>query len=307
MFAIFLHNKTIINIESLFIIFDILSIVFTLLIVGIAILYLFIIISNKTCHTVPMMFIANSCLAHLIFGLDRLWIAGFRLQNDIKKIQYQDYLCILRIYIAYSSCAMLNYSYLLQAIYRYLCVVYPTRLLWQSRQIQFLFVFMSWIFSIGYPLIFIFNGEIVYDIANHMCQLPLGYSFSLVYMLHCSYIIPVLFIMMTYFKLIGYIHVMSKRITPANIIIRAKRQLRMVRNIVILITILFITGFPYGLFVVMSFFTNIPKYHCRFSCVFFDVLSVSVMIALFKFTDPLKMSITDIIRRKSKVVLVRMV
>ena len=118
-----------------------------------------------------------------------------------------------------------------------------------------------------------------------MCQLPLRLSFSLIYMLHCSYIIPILLIIITYFKLILSIHITCKRVTPAIILTRARRQLKMVQNVVILIGVLFITSFPYGIFVFMSFFDNTPKYHCRFAYVFFDVFSISVMIALFQCTD----------------------
>ncbi|CAF1048784.1 unnamed protein product [Adineta steineri] len=303
MSILFVHNETMLNIESWFISFDILSILFTLLVVGCSIFYLLIIILNKMWHSVPMMLITNSCLAHLIFGVDRVWIGGFRLQNDLRQIQYEDNLCIFRIYIAYVACAILNFSYLLQSIYRYIYVVYPSYLFWQSRQIQFLFICLTWIFSITYPFLFIFKREIIYDVHNHVCQLPFQLSFSLIYMLNCSYIIPVFLIMITYFKLVLYVHMMSKRVIPVNIYIRAKRQLRMVRNIVILIMILLITGFPYGVFVVMSFFKDIPKYHCRFSCVFFDVFSVTVMIALYQFTDPIKMSVMGKIKQRRKIML----
>ncbi|CAF4188717.1 unnamed protein product, partial [Rotaria sordida] len=263
------------TVQSWFIPFDILSVIFTLLVVGIAIFFLFLIISTKTRRTVPMMLVMNSCLGHLIFGLDRFWIAAFRLHNDLKNIQYKDNLCIFRIYIAYTSCAILNYSYFLQSIYRYTSVVYSTKLFWRSRRIQFLFICITWLFSIGYPFIFLFNGEISYDVNNHLCQLPPQLSFSLIYMLHCSYIIPILLIIITYFRLIRYVHIMNKRVIPVNILIRAKRQLKMVQNVVILIMMLFISGFPYGVFVFMSFLNSAPKYHCRYACVFFDVFSIS--------------------------------
>lgn len=300
MSIIFLHNETMTTVESWFIIFDILSLIFTLIVSGFATFFLYLIISSKNNRTVPMMFIANSCLAHLMFSLDRFWIAAFRFHNDYNNIKYKDTLCILRIYIAYVSCAILNFSYFIQSLYRYIRVVYPTHLYWQSRRIQFIFICITWVFSILYPFLFLFNGEIFYDGNNHMCQLPLQLSFSLIYMLHCSYIIPILLIIFVYFKLIRYIHKMREHIIPVNIFIRARRQLKMVQNIVILIGMLFITGFPYGVFVFMSFFNNAPKYHCRFACVFFDVFSVSVMIALFQFTDQLKRSLIVIITPRSK-------
>ena len=304
----FVYNETIITPQSWFIIFDILSIIFTLLVAGFAIIFLFLIISTKIYRTVAMMLITNTCLAHLIFALDRFWMAIFRLYNDVNNIQYQDNLCIFRIYIAYISSSILNYSYFLQSIHRYISVVYSTHLYWQSRRIQFIFISITWIFSIVYPFIFLFNDQIFYDVHNHICQLPLKFSFSLIYVLLCSYIIPILLIIITYFKLILYIHIISKHVTPVNILIRARRQLKMVQNVVILIGVLFITGLPYGVFVFMSFFNNVPIYHCRFACVFFDVFSISIMIILFQFTDQLKRSLIDKIRRRRlNVIAVKMI
>ncbi len=54
---------------------------------------------------------------------------------------------------------------------------------------------------------------------------------------------------------------MSKHVTPANILSRAQRELKMVRRTVILLTILIILDFPYSIFILMSFFTGIYKYH----------------------------------------------
>ena len=83
-----------------------------------------------------MMLVANSCLAELVFGSDMLGMAIFTFQNDLKQIQYQDSLCIFRGYLGYIATILQNYSYLLQAVYRYIIVVYPTRLFWQSAKFQ---------------------------------------------------------------------------------------------------------------------------------------------------------------------------
>ncbi|CAF4305098.1 unnamed protein product, partial [Adineta steineri] len=72
-----------------------------------------------------MMLVANSCLAQLIFGSDMLAMAIFTFHNDLKKIKYQDSLCIFRGYLGYVATILQNHSYLLQAAYRYITVVYP--------------------------------------------------------------------------------------------------------------------------------------------------------------------------------------
>ncbi|CAF1248223.1 unnamed protein product [Rotaria sordida] len=69
----------------------------------------------------------------------------------------------------------------------------------------------------------------------------------------------------------------------------------MVRNIVTISTILVILGLPYAIFILMSFFTTIPKYHFRIAFIFIDISTTATMIALFKTTDPIKAAAVQIV------------
>jgi hypothetical protein len=296
---IFINNLNTTIFEPWFIPLDILAIICSTLDIGLAILFLFTIIQDKTCHTVPMMLVANSCLAELILRIDILWITQFKLQNDFKHIVYQDPFCISRSYIGYVTSAVLIYSYLLQAIYRYITAVYPTRLFWKSRRIQILFICIIWVFGFVYPFMFLFSNEIVYNADNQICQLPLQFSFSLIYGGLCIYIIPLSMIMMIYLKLYRYVKAMRRRAIPTtNPLFRARRELKMVRHIITVIAILFTMGCPYMIFLLMSIFNSIPKYHIRITYIFIDVPLLLSIIALFQFTQPLKQSIMKRIKRR---------
>jgi hypothetical protein len=118
-------NATIINIQSWFIPFDIFKVTCVILVIILAAIFLFIAAVDKTCHTVPMMLVANSGLIILIFSINLLGMGVSILENDLKQIQYQDSLCIFRNYVVLVTYSLQNYSYLLQAIYRYVVVVYP--------------------------------------------------------------------------------------------------------------------------------------------------------------------------------------
>src|SRR5437763_1581084 len=83
------------TIESWFIPFDILMIICSIFVIISAILFLFIIILDKTCHTIPMILVANTCLAALLAGSDIFSMAIFTLENAFKQIEYQDSLCVL--------------------------------------------------------------------------------------------------------------------------------------------------------------------------------------------------------------------
>ncbi|CAF4160443.1 unnamed protein product, partial [Adineta steineri] len=139
-------NLTTINNQAWFISTDILLIICLTLAMILAIIFLLIIFIDSPCQAVPMILIANSCFSGLSFTLAILWSAVITFYNDLNQIQYQDPTCIIRGYFIYVTCNALCWSYFLQAIYRYIVVVYPIRLSWQSKQRQLFLICLSWIF-----------------------------------------------------------------------------------------------------------------------------------------------------------------
>jgi len=276
------------DIESWYIPMDILRLMCIMITITIALMFLVIIALNKTCQTVPMMLVANTCVAQLVCVCTALGLVVFTLKNDMKRIEYQDSFCVFRAYINYGMTVIQNHSYNLQAIYRYMTVIHPSRFVWQSRRFQVCLIIITWLFGLLAFLTFLFTGDIKYNIENQICQAPLRLSFIIIYITFIVYIIPNLILNVVYLKLIRYVRQMSQRVTSVNILSRAERELKMVRNIVTISTILVILGFPYAIFILMSFFTSIPKYHFRVAFIFIDISTTAVMIALFKITDPVR-------------------
>ncbi len=297
------NNSAATNIQPWFIPFDILLIICAVLIVLMATIFIFIIIVDKACHTVAMMLITNTCFSVLMLGITRIMMTAFTLKNDLQQIQNQDSSCILLGYIVYVSYAIQNYSFFQQAFYRFMLVVYPTRLFWQSAKFQFFLICLTWIFGFVYSLPCILTGEIQYNIANQICQMPLRLSFLILYNTFIIYFIPMSAIIFVYFKLVWYVKQMSKRVTPVNTLLRAQRELKIVRRTMILVTGVVIIGFPYALFILISFFTSPPIYHFRIACIFVDVSLTFLMITLFKFTEPLKAFVMITINGRTNTIL----
>jgi hypothetical protein len=256
-----------------------------------AVTFLFVVTIDKTCHTVPMMLVANSCLAQFIYASGLLGTAILTLDNDLKQIQYQDSFCIFRGYITYAAGGLQSYSYFLQAIYRYVVVVYPARLTYQSARFQIFLIGLTWICGIIYPIPIVFTGQIKYFADNQMCQMPLGVSFVLIFSACYTYIIPVGSIILIYCHMVRYVKQMSKRVTAVNTLSRAQRELKMIVRIIRLISILLTLGIPYTIFIFMSFFNSEPKYCYRIAYIFIDASLALVMIVLFQNTDPVKTSV----------------
>ncbi|CAF0804341.1 unnamed protein product [Adineta steineri] len=297
------NNSSTTNIQSWFISFDILNVICLILVIILALIFLFIIIFDKTCHTVPMILIANSCLAELVLAIDLFWMAVFTLDNDLKQQQYEDLFCKYRGYISYVTCFAQNYSYFLQAIYRYLTIVYPSRLFWQSKRVQIFLIIFSWIIAFICVFPQLFTGRIIYQVDDQMCQMSLELSFITVYNVVLLYLIPMNGTILIYFKLVRYVKQMNKNVTPANTLLRVERELKMIRRIVILVSMLITFGLTYAIFIFMSFFTQPPKYHFRIAYIFVNVSLVFILTALFKFTDPIKTSIMKITNRRPNVVI----
>ncbi|CAF1069551.1 unnamed protein product [Adineta steineri] len=292
--------KLIPSIESWFIPFDILMILCLIMVILFSIVLLFIIILDKRCHTISLILVANSYVCLLLSACALFSMSIFTLENDLKQIEYQDSFCIFRAYWSYAISAALNDSFLIQALYRYVTVFYSTRLFWQSIRFQLLIICLTWLISFIYPIVFIFDNEILYNIDNQICQLPIRPSFSIFYTSFCIYIIPITIIMLIYFKLFRFVHRINNHVTSVNILFRARRELKMVEHIIILITILLITGFPYEFFILLSFFTTPPKYHFRIAFIFIDVSIILITITLFYFTDLLKVSLRKRIKRRPR-------
>ncbi|CAF1331284.1 unnamed protein product [Adineta steineri] len=291
------------TVESWFIPLDILAIICLALTIALATIALIIIIMDKTCHTVPMLLTANICLTGLLCGIDTIGMNGFTLYNDLKQIEYEDSFCFIIGFFNYSTCALHNYSYVTSAIYRYITIVHPTRLFWQSARAQIILIGIGWFLALLFPIVYIFTNAIVYNVDNQICQVPLGFSFLILYAPLFIYIVPVHLVIFIYMKLVRFVRGMSQRVTAANTLSRAQRDLKMVRRVVTLVQILFISGFPLSLFIFLSFFNHAPKYHFRIGFLFVNASMLLVKITLFQFTDPLKAAIKKILRRRLNIVL----
>ncbi|CAF1105105.1 unnamed protein product [Rotaria sordida] len=285
------NTSTTVDFQSWFIPIDMLNMICSVIAIILALVFLLVLILDKLYHSVAMILVVNSCLAEFIFGFYLFAVTIFTFRNDLKQIYFYDAFCLLMGYIGYVAVAIQNYSYLLQAIYRYILIVYPSRLFYQSVKFQTFLIALIWICCIIYPIPLVFTGQIKYLVNDQICQIPLQLSFLTIFCAFYFYLFPILSIVLIYVKMVRYVHEMSKHVTPVNRLFHAQRELRMIRRVVSLIFILVTLGFPYAIFVFMSFFNRTPKYHFRIAFTFINLSLVFVLIALLEITEPLKTSL----------------
>lgn len=285
---IYKNNSLEISNEWWFIPMDMIMIICTSFVVLISFLFILLILFDKKSRSVSTMLLSNSLISELIFASVMLSMSIFTLENDIKKLEYEDNLCIFRGYMSYSISSVRSHSYLLQSIYRYISVIYPSNSFYQTYHFQFILICLTWFLSLIHPLPFILTKQIKYNVNNQVCHMSLNNSFYIFYTCFFAYLNPITIIIIIYFKLVRYVQRMTRIITPVNQLLRIKRELKMVRRIIILLFVLITLGLPYTIFFFISFFTNPPIYHFRFAFLSVDVSLACVIIALFQFTYPIK-------------------
>ncbi len=294
-------NSTMITTESWFIPFDSIMILTISLSIILGIIFLSIAITHRRCWSISMLLICNSCLAEVLLSCVLLGMAIFTFKNDLKQDTGNISFCIIISFLCYVTDAIQNYSYLLTAIYRYMSVVYPGRLLWQSAKFQIALIIGQWIFSIMYAVPFLITEQIVYNVDNQICQVPLRLSITMIYISTVLYALPNVCILCVYIKLVRYVRQISNRTILANTLFHAQRELRLIQRTLILSNILIILGAPYAIFVIVSFITTPPKYHFRIAYIFIDISVLSIMIMTYYFTQPIKEIIQKIFTRSNAV------
>jgi hypothetical protein len=300
-----MDNLTIIKTELWFLPFDVLMIITTSLTLILGVIFLCIVITHKICWSVPMILICNSCLAEVLLSCILLSMAIFTFEHDLKKDVEDTSFCVTIAFLCYITDTVQNYSYLLTAIYRYVSVVYPTKILWQSAKFQVCLIIGQWIFCIVFALPLLLTGQIMYNIDNQICQVPLRLSLAVIYISIILYIIPNLSILFVYIKLARYVRQMSIRTISAQTLFHARRELRLVQRTFILTNILIILGIPYAIFTFISFFTTPPKYHFRIAYICIDISILSIMIVTYCFTKQIQEIIQKLLPQSNTIEPVR--
>jgi hypothetical protein len=190
------------------------------------IIFIFIIISNRTFRTLANILTVNSSIAVLLLSSDTLSIAIYVLYRDVKRRQSQMpvemkslFLCHVRGYIAHVSFCTLVYSYVIQALYRLVGSIYYHRISLQHWKIYVYAICIQWFFgNIQLLPIAIGNNQIFIE-EEYLCQIAIENSKAILYICITNYLIPLTVIMIIYF-----IITKSVRETAKN----GKRKMRVV-------------------------------------------------------------------------------
>ena len=185
----------------------------TLLFGGIGILgsllFILLILTNRTLRTLANILTLNSTLSILFLSIDTLSIAAYVLYRDLQHRQLHAsvpmgnlFLCHLRGYIAHVSFGALVYSYVIQTLYRLAGTIFYHRVSFQQKKIYKYAIGLQWLFSIVQTLPIALGNNQVYIEHEYLCQIAIDNSKAIGYLCLTNYLIPLTVTTMMYVKIV---------------------------------------------------------------------------------------------------------
>ncbi len=121
---------------------------------------------------------------------NNIFYSSYYIKNDSEDNHSQNFFCMVLGYLDYFTDFLQNYSYLLNAIYQYIAILYPARILWRSFKFQISLIGIQWIFAIAFFLSLLLIRELTYHSDVQICQIPLRLFAFMIYVTLVLYSIP---------------------------------------------------------------------------------------------------------------------
>jgi hypothetical protein len=153
---------------------DILIILISLVTAIFALIFVVIIIFNRSLRNLATVLSSHTCLSIAFFSLTITLIAVHQYQCDMtssaESMVCDDSFCIIRNYLNTVGTTWALYSFLIQAIHRYLTVVYPSKLVLKTYRFYSLIIVIQFLIASFVPCPFHFIVPTIhYDRYNYVC------------------------------------------------------------------------------------------------------------------------------------------
>ncbi|CAF0732578.1 unnamed protein product [Adineta steineri] len=229
-----------------------LSAVFALIAVTLSCMILILVRRTKPrLHTVRHLLMCNTCIASSLYCIIQAINYTFLI---FLPWETSDTGCRWRGFLSYMTLCGVTYSFLIQAISRLFICIFAVKYRWLTTfKVHYTLICTQWFFSIFFSLPSIITKDIYFR-PNALCWVPLNNKIHVSYTYIAYYILPALCIFIIYI----FIYYRFKKMTNnAEILIGTvnndKRNLELLRNIVILLFIYLVGGVPTVLFLLTSY------------------------------------------------------
>ena len=213
------------------------------------ILMIISIVVHRPCHTVTNILICNTTIWIASFQLSILLgsVYGFRTE----RLKYQPFCILQAIHIVFSICGI-SLSYAFQAISRlFFAIFYKHRFLLTFR-VHWYLIILNWTISLSLPVTaLLIPNAYVFVEEMRICMINTNIFRSLTYLFASGFLIPFTIVIAIYCQILYRTHQSNRRIhhsTQPSVkysVPNAKRQMKLVQNILLCLGIYGIAGIPW--------------------------------------------------------------
>lgn len=218
-----------------------------------------IVLINRQCHTVTNMMMCNTAVATIIYSMLQLVSAGYALREDWFSNQPA---CLFRSYFYNGVCIAVLSSYAMQSISRlFFAVLYKHQNLLSWRIHCYLIIGNCLMSILGpIPLIFMRNGCGL-EPESRLCMVTTKVFSASMWAVTIAYLIPVSVVTIVYAIVFYHTRQSTRRVgafAPSKVsnaltnnhAVHLKREMKLIQNILILVSILICAGIPYQTLVI---------------------------------------------------------
>jgi hypothetical protein len=245
-------------------------------------------------HTVNHLLMCNTCCATIFYCVIINNNYGFLI---FAEWQTSDMSCRWRAYFAYTGVAGVIYSYLIQAISRFFFSILSTKYRWLTTfKTHYILISIQWlvVFLITLPAVI---TKDIYFTPNNLCWVPFEHMLHVAYTAVVYYIIPVIAIIIIYLYIYCSIRRTRRNATATiNSTIGQKRDLELLRNILVLLSIYLCSGF-----ITLLFFMTLIKLIYLINFVYMAVSLIIEKVCVIVLDREFRQVIKGIIYRRTTV------
>jgi len=247
-----------------------------------SLLFLIILIQHRLYRKSPLaLLVGNSSLAGLFFH------SIIFLQSFHMLIGRPDLQCIVRGHLIHSFAGAVYHSICLQALHRLFVTVLSNRPQLKSPKALITMIIIQWIFSLTFCL----PKLNPYPMISDICLGPFHRRYVFIHLALAVYFVPIIFLIIIYSLILRYI----KQKTSSYILQsvsnkhRLRREISILRRILIPVVIMLLTGLPIASFFVQGQFSfKTPEYAVRIGMIFLTGGTSLAMLMNLIFTDSVR-------------------
>ena len=250
-------------------------------------------IHRRRCLNFATLLACNTALGTFLYSVVNLAAGVYMLIWDRYLVPEVDSLCGVRAYFYHSTIAWIHHSLILLALEKY-CKIRQIGLL-KNRSRQICFVLIQWIFDFTFDLSAFVTGNMKKLDSDNLCFVSLTTPDFVFYQAGLTFLVSDISLTFIYQLLIRHVRQVSSR-SDGNRQAQMRRDLTMVRRIVLLNSQLVLVGLPVLVFVILTSIRLdlLPYKIMRLLITILNLPLSPMLVILFLITPDLRQSLAKV-------------